>query len=742
MKLSIYKLVRARVLIAMNSTGEETKRRCEGTNCRRDAATKCPVFRCGVCCDSLSPCCPENHNRRKKPRGTNKTSEAKRQRRTVQAMIQAAITDMMMMSQWFRDRLQANGFTIRKVTLMIYDHFVLASNGDSSGSSLSFVTPPAELERIEEVLQPMLDDVNESDLTELVAISAHEQSAQIESAMQLEQHTDRKMEPAILESIEMSLEHIDSAMQRQEMIAWRKELYWRLQAPPSEKLLEHGRTVGLNDEALTRLVNKDCPLAFETASQYHSFMDDLATAVKDNLWKTQDELLKTVAKHLNNIQLVISGTSTTLYSEAPGEKKGRLFDEIGKGQSNLDVAIVFETSASLSFSESRELVKAIFFDKPSRSADFDTIQYATRQVETRFDLHPEFLRKWEELLARDVNVTTAFTARTHGYGVLSFNKNYPFAWKPRSLSQKVKAQSASSRSSHAKPQNGRATKTLQEMIAPAPKNRRPTRTSNGASTPHEIHSHYQRDFPRNYSSNSTTDLSELDRGIDTQEITFTKMREWLRARNVFNIFTDVNKKPYEWARDPRHPGLHKKGVWFKCLLREDAVLPELSLNEKGIRLGVDGELIMTPECRKVWKPFVRGIHASSMYSVKRTLQTGLRAGIAKKWNIKGIYCFSMDKHELARKSMGYAMYSELFEDNIFWAPYYELQVLRDAGGCTGIGKITAGDQWVCKEEIVPEFGPMFHLTAVWFHALSLEDLGKKGCNWVSLDRFHKAYELD
>ena len=38
---------------------------------------------------------------------------------------------------------------------------------------------------------------------------------------------------------------------------------------------------------------------------------------------------------------------------------------------------------------------------------------------------------------------------------------------------------------------------------------------------------------------------------------------------------------------------------------------------------------------------------------------------------------------------------------------------------------------------------MFHLTAVWFHALPQSDLAESGQHlWVALDRFHKEYELD
>ena len=103
----------------------------------------------------------------------------------------------------------------------------------------------------------------------------------------------------------------------------------------------------------------------------------------------------------------------------------------------------------------------------------------------------------------------------------------------------------------------------------------------------------------------------------------------------------------------------------------------------------------------------------------------------------------MSNPKLAGKSSGYAVHSELFQDNIYWAPFYEFQVARFMAGEKNIGKITAKDQWVIKTEESPGFGPMYYLTAVWFHALPQCDLEESSnLLWISLDRFHKEYEMD
>ena len=100
---------------------------------------------------------------------------------------------------------------------------------------------------------------------------------------------------------------------------------------------------------------------------------------------------------------------------------------------------------------------------------------------------------------------------------------------------------------------------------------------------------------------------------------------------------------------------------------------------------------------------------------------------------------------MAGRSSGYAVYSEIFEDGIYWAPYYEMQVARFMAGSSGIGKISAGaQQWVNKEIPIPGFGPMYHTDKVWLHAIrhsELTDAHHAG-RYVNFDRFLKEYEID
>jgi hypothetical protein len=726
----------------MTTTSADAPRICaEYPKCRRNAAKFCAYYKCGNCCDRSSPCSPTNHNKHGlQARGTKEPSQKKRQRRTVQAMLQTTV-DELLTSEWFSERLQVSGYTKRTFSLMIYDHFeLMASAADRSESELSFATTPFELMRIEEELSFAMETTSNVELSKFAGESTRKNSS--DANRDIEQDLDNAMtsSPGVMESIRHSFQHIDSHEEREDRIAWRKELFRRLRSPPSMQLLEDGRSVGLTKDSLVRLVDKDSPLAFADALEYHCFVDDLAAAIRKSLWMFQEVIIQTEARRLSGFQIIIYGTATTLYSESPGDKQGRLFDKGGKGESNLNVAIVFEASQCYSTADSQALVSGIIFGKSFRFTNSSNVQFVAAHIQRRFDLNEDFLTEWKTKLGRDIIVTVALTSETHGNKILSFNEYYSFAWKIKTSTKMPYTESAFSKPRHTKTETGPTQRSLQEMIQPEPENRRPMRHAKNAYAPHFVHSHYQRDIPRNFSSNSVKDLQELDRRIATFEITFDNMQKWLQARDVLSCFREVRMQNYEWAHNPRRPDTHRYGVWFKCLLKEEAVFPALSQNKIGVKLDDAGGLLLRTS-HESWCDFDKGIHASSMYSVKRILDAGLREGSAKEHNLRGIFCFNMNNSSLAVKSMGHAMYSELFDDNVFWAPYYELQIQRSCAESQKLRQNTSGDNWICTEALSPEFGPMFHLTVVWFHALTMHDLGKQGCNWIALDSFHKGYEL-
>ena len=113
------------------------------------------------------------------------------------------------------------------------------------------------------------------------------------------------------------------------------------------------------------------------------------------------------------------------------QENGRRFDENGKGQSDLDVAVAFDLEdpkdpkqAAL---DPKQAVLAAFFGRRSRGR-FCDIQYAPSQVSKRFQLEQYgFLFSWRQQLERDINVVVAYSRRTHGNGML-FERRFSVEW--------------------------------------------------------------------------------------------------------------------------------------------------------------------------------------------------------------------------------------------------------------------------------------------------------------------------
>jgi len=131
--------------------------------------------------------------------------------------------------------------------------------------------------------------------------------------------------------------------------------------------------------------------------------------------------------------------------------------------------------------------------------------------------------------------------------------------------------------------------------------------------------------------------------------------------------------------------------------------------------------------------YEKAFHCSSLYSFAKIMFTGLRAGRATKQNLEGVYAFpAAGGRKVAINSSGYSVYSMIGGDGTYWTVKWELAVARFMGGWDGIGKITAGAEWVCKPG-------QFHVMAVWFHCVHQEDFAR--CRlWCAFDRWQPEYE--
>ena len=223
-------------------------------------------------------------------------------------------------------------------------------------------------------------------------------------------------------------------------------------------------------------------------------------------------------------------------------------------------------------------------------------------------------------------------------------------------------------------------------------------------------------------------------GIAAADISLEKMRLWLAARGLDAKYSSMREAAYTWK------GAQQMGTYYRCLLKPEAVFPAL---DSGGQLDDNGNGDLLPANWGRWTcRWQDAIHCSSFYSHANIMNKGLQHGPATKDGVVGIYCFDMSQPGRHRKSVGYAVYSDLFNDGSFWGVMYELKVCRDMAGDENIGKITAGDQWIVKNNKIPRFGSMYHCTAVWYHCLTHDEIAEaKSHFWINFDVFLKDYEL-
>ena len=173
--------------------------------------------------------------------------------------------------------------------------------------------------------------------------------------------------------------------------------------------------VGLSADAIKRMVNKECPLGFHGKDEWNEFSDGLSQCIETGISKFGSRLNNTAARFIGGFTIIANGSAMTFWSETPN-KKGRRFDEVKPGSSDIDVAIVFDTcvvdpQSNQFVPVDVSSVKALFFDTPSRSHQFFAIQYAESQCRKRFQLESKngvgWRAEWQTILGREISLVFA-----------------------------------------------------------------------------------------------------------------------------------------------------------------------------------------------------------------------------------------------------------------------------------------------------------------------------------------------
>ena len=165
------------------------------------------------------------------------------------------------------------------------------------------------------------------------------------------------------------------------------------------------------------MATKECPLGFRDKQEWKQFCDALARQILASVGgppNFQRGLKDTTARFIRGFTIIASGSATTLWSENP-DKHNRRFDEVRWGNSDIDVAVVFDNGSQdakgAPIPVDRLSVQDMFFGKPPRS-HFSMTQYAGSQCRKRFQLEPRpgtgWLAGWRHALGgRDIGLVFA-----------------------------------------------------------------------------------------------------------------------------------------------------------------------------------------------------------------------------------------------------------------------------------------------------------------------------------------------
>ena len=149
---------------------------------------------------------------------------------------------------------------------------------------------------------------------------------------------------------------------------------------------------------------------------------------------------------------------------------------------------------------------------------------------------------------------------------------------------------------------------------------------------------------------------------------------------LLDSFRNLEARPYPWMAgagetEEQLSQTHSWGVYFYCELKEWLPKP---------RADIDVE---TGRSSKYPAALEDLIHASSMYSVHRTILKGLLPGPnAGKGGLHGVYCFRPRGLKEAISSSGYAVYSWI-GGSFVASPRYVLAAETYRAGEAGVGRL-------------------------------------------------------
>ncbi len=240
-------------------------------------------------------------------------------------------------------------------------------------------------------------------------------------------------------------------------------------------------------------------------------------------------------------------------------------------------------------------------------------------------------------------------------------------------------------------------------------------------------SHYRRTYPLLSSHESK---SQRPRMVNLPRASTYMMAEAIfdrwseKRRGLQEVFQKPLVTKFPWPPnegEKENVFLHSEGLWLWCKLKEWIPPPPAGTNKD----------------EKSWngQQFDTAIHACSMYSVHRAIRNGLQPG-PEVGGKRAVYAFRPKGNQIARSSSGYAVYSDLANNGLYFSPRFEVAIQLWTAGRADVGKIAVGESQLALQP------GMFHITGLWIHVLSGDDINSGMFTWANLDDWDPQYELD
>ena len=190
------------------------------------------------------------------------------------------------------------------------------------------------------------------------------------------------------------------------------------------------------------------------------------------------------------------------------------------------------------------------------------------------------------------------------------------------------------------------------------------------------------------------------------------LKAWLAVRpGLLASFSSIEVRRYPWLAKAEDADLdlssmHSWGVYIYCKLADWIPKPRDDID------------VTTSQSTLYREAMEDVIHASSMYSVHKSVLGGLHPGTKPgKGGRTGLYCFRPVGAYAAGSSSGYAVYSWI-GGPFLASPRYDIAAEVYRAGEEGIGKIAMG-----SEQLALQPG-MYFLRGVYFHLVTREDAAR------------------